>query len=244
MAASLERSRSSFKEVFGVKRSSSPDQSSTSTSTRADDTELSDGRRLRPRLRSLLSMSRPGSRSASSTSLAALTTVSSVASETGATGVTQTSIANDTLQTLGTPVISIGPTTSALNSVVTQRSLDLEDQVIMRSPPRMQMRARPLPTSTLSTESIWGHHEIRPSYVQRSATAPTLIDVPRRREAGQAIAKEALFDTMLPHELKVMIMRTLLDMSKGQAREHRWDGEIGARRDLIKISRVSLHLFC
>jgi hypothetical protein len=50
--------------------------------------------------------------------------------------------------------------------------------------------------------------------------------------------KRNYFDRMLPKELKVMVMRNVLDRGPEQERDRRWSGEVGARRELIKLSRV------
>ncbi|KAL7417442.1 hypothetical protein BDY24DRAFT_367996 [Mrakia frigida] len=52
------------------------------------------------------------------------------------------------------------------------------------------------------------------------------------------------FDRMLPREIKLLVFRTLLEIWKGNEEEglkksERWIGEVGGRRELIKISRVS-----
>lgn len=53
----------------------------------------------------------------------------------------------------------------------------------------------------------------------------------------EEVPKVDLFGTMLPRELKVAVFRTLLDMGVG---EHgRWTGQNGARRELVRLSRVS-----
>jgi hypothetical protein len=77
--------------------------------------------------------------------------------------------------------------------------------------------------------------------ISRSATAPLLVmnDTAKPPNDESLPPGHDLFDTMLPRELKIMIMKTLLNMSKDQDRERRWDGKIGARRELVKISRVS-----
>lgn len=48
------------------------------------------------------------------------------------------------------------------------------------------------------------------------------------------------FGLMLPKELQVLILKTLLAIWKADRDEGRWSGEVGGRRELIKLSRVSM----
>ncbi|WVR09248.1 hypothetical protein IAU60_006313 [Kwoniella sp. DSM 27419] len=47
------------------------------------------------------------------------------------------------------------------------------------------------------------------------------------------------FNHLLPHELQVMVMQTLLDSYAVEAGHGRWTGEAGGRKELIRLSRVS-----
>ncbi|WWC64246.1 uncharacterized protein I303_106855 [Kwoniella dejecticola CBS 10117] len=47
------------------------------------------------------------------------------------------------------------------------------------------------------------------------------------------------FDALLPRELKVLIMKTLLNMHRAEHGTMRWSGETRGKRELIKLSRVS-----
>ncbi|WWD20969.1 hypothetical protein CI109_105448 [Kwoniella shandongensis] len=47
------------------------------------------------------------------------------------------------------------------------------------------------------------------------------------------------FDTMLPRELKVLVLRKLVEGFSDVEGDKRWDCEAGGRRELVKLSRVS-----
>ena len=74
-----------------------------------------------------------------------------------------------------------------------------------------------------------------------SAPAQPVLSRPRAQSMPLFRQKKDLFGSMLPRELKVMIMSRLLqDRPKGSGR---WDGEIGGRRELVKLSRVRCHSY-
>jgi hypothetical protein len=54
----------------------------------------------------------------------------------------------------------------------------------------------------------------------------------------------SLFETMLPREIKLRIMKTLLAQWGASPRMQRWEGEVGGQRTLIKLSRVSTSQLC
>ena len=74
-----------------------------------------------------------------------------------------------------------------------------------------------------------------------SAPAQPVLSRPRAQSMPLFRQKKDLFGSMFPRELKVMIMSRLLqDRPKGSGR---WDGEIGGRRELVKLSRVRCHSY-
>lgn len=64
----------------------------------------------------------------------------------------------------------------------------------------------------------------------RAASAPLIL--PQRRVS--------CFEEILPHEVKVYIMKILLGMWEESPRTTRWSGGPGGRRELVKLSRVSI----
>lgn len=70
-----------------------------------------------------------------------------------------------------------------------------------------------------------------------TAPAEPVLSRPRAQSMPLFKQKKDLFGNMLPRELKVMVLSKLLQ--NRPAGNGRWAGEIGGRRELIKLSRVS-----
>lgn len=67
--------------------------------------------------------------------------------------------------------------------------------------------------------------------INRAATAPLTLPCQK--------PKVDLFGTMLPRELKLMVLQSLVQLHSETIGNRRWDGQAGGRRALIVLSRVS-----
>ncbi|WWC73313.1 uncharacterized protein I206_107280 [Kwoniella pini CBS 10737] len=101
------------------------------------------------------------------------------------------------------------------------------------------------PVSDISRNHVTNsRNTARPKRITRPrATSMPLLDTSAAllSEEPEEIAEDEqnLFDTVLPREIKVQILKTLLDMHKSDVGNTRWSGEVGGKRELIKLSRVS-----
>lgn len=176
-------------------------------SDRSDASTSSQGRRMRPRLRTILSAPLSSSRQSSNPTIAKIA---------GAMyGLKTTRVSESS--TLGR---HDADDTSDPRSADTSKSTTVPtmSHLVQRSPPPTFRRGLTLPT---------------PTPPQLTHLVATKVPPPRLDH----------FDRMLPKELKVMIITKLLDIGSEQERERRWSGEVGARRELIKLDRVSICLF-
>jgi hypothetical protein len=99
----------------------------------------------------------------------------------------------------------------------------------VRSPPMMLPLSNPIrPRRSIPTTLRRGLSTPNPLPPYVSGSTAVHLARPKRN----------YFDRMLPKELKVMIMRNVLDRGAEQERDRRWSGEVGARRELITLSRV------
>ncbi|WRT68840.1 uncharacterized protein IL334_005821 [Kwoniella shivajii] len=87
-------------------------------------------------------------------------------------------------------------------------------------------------------------HSLRPARISRPrATSMPLLDTlsdhpPTGELENSSDRQSNYFDTVLPRELQLQIIKTLLESWKGENQERRWTGEVYARKELIKLSRL------
>lgn len=82
-------------------------------------------------------------------------------------------------------------------------------------PPRGVVLAAGVQSTAVADELVWGTLSYR------------------------ALPEPDLFGTMLPRELKVKVFKALLASWRTSSGSGRWDGELGGRRELVRLSRVS-----
>lgn len=176
----------------------------TSPSDRAGSSTSSQGRRMRPRLRAILSAPLTSSRQSSNTTIAKIAGAMSGLKTTRESG-------------SSTPARHDAGQTSTSRSADSSKSTTVPtmSHLVQRSPPPTIRRGLTLPT---------------PTPPQLTHLIATKVPPPRLDH----------FDRMLPKELKVLIITKLLDIGSEQECERRWSGEVGARRELIKLSRVRI----
>lgn len=248
--AKLQRSKSSFKDILRINGSTSSIADITDGVATSDLTDVNSPKR-RPRLRSLLSKSRVGSRASSTTSIR---TLGGPVSD-GPVRLTPSTTILEQFSTSGIPDPApltavrdiMDPADPSPNAQgISPQSPSLDDgaqptgfhEHILITPPRVRRRMRPSPVSALSSSRILQYTTPAPP-IKRSATDPVIVEGSFQTPATwQDMPKKDLFTTMLPQELKVMIIKTVLDMGKNRERHTRWDGEVGARKELIRLSRV------
>lgn len=244
----LQRSKSSLKDLLGLHSSNHPLEDQLAVAFRPGNQET-DVSRPRPRLRSLLSMSRAGSRASSTTSIR---TLGALASD-GAVRTSSTSIMLNTTTTVesGSRVaeqdhLSTGnanlyqpvPSTTAATPGAKQLKTGTLQDGLLIAPSHSRRCTRPAPVSALSTGRVMSYTPLAPP-ITRSATDPVLARGTFEMATRHDDPKRDLFATILPRELKVMVMRAVLDTGSQQERSARWGGEVGARKELIRLSRVS-----
>ncbi|OCF60364.1 hypothetical protein L486_03047 [Kwoniella mangroviensis CBS 10435] len=99
----------------------------------------------------------------------------------------------------------------------------------------------PTHQSNIANDSSYTH----PVRITRPrATSMPLLDTTAADlmgdESGIGIEEKTnYFDTVLPRELRLLVMKTLVEVYKAEGGIKRWSGETGGRRELIKLSRVS-----
>ncbi|RSH95460.1 hypothetical protein EHS25_000552 [Saitozyma podzolica] len=239
------KGKRSFKAVMRRKleRSKSSLQSLRRSSRESEASIDSEGeRRRKGRLRSLLSLSR----SESSTSIRSFASVSTNRASSPAF--------------VNAPSPSPGPIASAslvgrdhatTGDYFGHSSLPLAqevDQVIGKGKGRASGRldlssGRPdFASGRLSKKSSFAPAPIPPSPLQQASVTASTPGRPRAASMPAHLSlptkpKVDLFDSMLPRELRVMVMRILVESHPETG--SRWDGEAAGRRELIKLSRVS-----
>lgn len=247
----LQRSKSSLKEVFKIGSTSASLESGPIDSARqGEETETIEERR-RPRLRAILSFSNSRASSAASirTQRTAASTISvrdpAIEPQIEAGAAPTAPVANVAARDSIIPAPSRSRASSMTNGQPANEEVPANEADhlghLMISP-RSHRRVRPMPKSALSTSRVSQYPKPAPP-MTRSATAPVLAEGSFRKVATwQEQRKTDLFNEMLPRELKVMVLKTTLDMGSEEEREAKWDGEVGARRELIRLSRVSLQI--
>lgn len=176
----------------------------TSPSDRAGSSTSSQGRRMRPRLRTILSAPLTSSRQSSNTTIAKIAGAMSGLKTTRESG-SSTPARHDADETST-------PSSADLSKSTTVPTMS---HLVQRSLPPTFRRGLTLPT---------------PTPPQLTHLVATKVPPPRLDH----------FDRMLPKELKVMIMTKLLEPASERERDRRWSGGVGARRELIKLSRVRI----
>ena len=200
----------------------------------SDDAGGMQGRRLRPRLRAILSAPLASSRDSSKGSLAKIA---------GALSSQKPSIDSDLHTAVNQSTAGLHarqnsqPTVNAANSG--SRATPYDEDTIW-----IQTKTHPFPTaSAKATKSPIPASRSIPPTLRRGITSPTpavpqvsntviVKDVPQKPRLDH-------FERVLPRELKVMIMSKLLERGASEERDRRWSGVVGARRNLIRLSRVS-----
>jgi hypothetical protein len=188
-----------------VKRSVPGSPISRGSSDQVSSTDASQGRRMRPRLRAILSAPLANSRQSSNTTIAKIAGAMISRKTRESESELSTSASHDGEETLFQ---------RRADSSKSTPSPTISD-LVQQSPPPIFRRGLTLPT---------------PAPPQLSEMVAVQVPPPRLDH----------FDRMLPKELKVMIMTRLLESGSEQERDRRWSGEVGARRELIKLSRVCL----
>jgi len=199
----------------------------------SDDAGAKQGRRLRPRLRAILSAPLASSRDSSKGSLARIA---------GALSSQKPSIDSDLHTAVNQPIAGLHarqdshPTVDAANSGSGATRYD-EDTIWI------QTKTHPFPTaSAKATKSPIPASRSIPPTLRRGITSPTpaIPQVSNMVVVKDPPPKPQLdhFERILPRELKVMVMRKLLERGASEDRDRRWSGTVGARRDLIRLSRV------
>jgi hypothetical protein len=208
-----------------------------SPAEQSDDSGAKQGRRLRPRLRAILTAPLASSRNSSRASLVNLARAlssqkPSVESDLH-TAVNQSRIGLHARQ-------DSQPTVHTAESGSVSNRLDEDTIWIQRkvhSPPALG--ANPPKSPIPANRSI-------PPTLQRGITSP----IPALSQLTDSVAMRDSpprprldhFERILPSELKVMIMSKLLESGASEERDRRWSGIVGTRKELIRLSRVS-HLF-
>lgn len=186
------------------------------------------GRRLRPRLRSIISAPLASSRHSSSSTLARLA---------GALSSRKPSMESvvDTVNppsSITSPCPPSTPPSSRLKS--RNQSVGGRDDTIWMQRKHSSSIAKTPRSPIPASRSI-------PPTLQRGITSPILA-LPQL-SASVALKEPAPrldhFERILPRELQVMIMSKLLEDGASRERDRRWSGAVGARRELIRLSRVS-----
>jgi hypothetical protein len=205
-----------------------------SAAEQSDDSGAKQGRRLRPRLRAILTAPLASSRNSSRASLAKLA---------GALSSQKPSVESD-LHTAGKQS-RIGlyarqdsqPNVHTAESGSASNRLD-EDTIWIQtrthSPP--VLGANPPKSPIPADRSI-------PPTLQRGITS----SIPALSQLRETVAVRGSpprprldhFERILPSELQVMIMSKLLERGASEERDRRWSGIVGTRRELIRLSRVS-----
>ena len=112
---------------------------------------------------------------------------------------------------------------------------------------RRMLKTRPALLPAWSTGPPSAHHAL-----SRPPTTP-IISRPRAKSmpyfAASASASESsvgqdLFGRLLPREIQVMILKTLVETWTDSRKGERWDGDVGGRRELLRLSRVSPSIIC
>ena len=235
--AKLQRSKSSLRDLLRI-------SNSTSATTDTADVPIidDDNNRRRPRLRSLLSMSRAPSRASSTTSIRTLE--APVGPQSSLTRLESASVPVTPGVELSDPTLGFATPAEPRSLTTTlARSPDVDevaDSVAIQDHLEItrRRRMRPMPMSALSSSRVLQYTTPAPP-ITRSVTDPVIVQGTfQTTSKWQDQSKKDLFTTMLPRELKVMILKTMLEMGSEQEREARWDGEVGARKELIRLSRV------
>jgi len=205
-----------------------------SPAEQSDDSGARQGRRLRPRLRAILSAPLASNRHSSRTSLAKLA---------GALSSQKPSVESD----LHTAVNQSQPGLHAHQDLQTDihaaasgsGSNRLDEDTIW-----IQTKTHPLPILAVNPPKspIPANRSIPPT-LQRGITSPTPA-VPQLTDSfavkdSPPTPRLDHFERILPRELKVTIMSKLLERGASEERDRRWSGIVGARRELIRLSRVS-----
>jgi hypothetical protein len=204
------------------------------TAEQSDDSGAKQGRRLRPRLRAILTAPLASSRNSSRASLVKLA---------GALSSQKPSVESDLHAAVNQSRTELyarqdsQPNVHTAESGTVSNRLD-EDTIWIQtkahSPPTLG--ANPPKSPIPANRSI-------PPTLQRGITSPTLA----LSQLSDSVAVRAPptkprldhFERILPIELKVMIMSKLLEVGASEERDRRWSGIVGARRELISLSRVS-----
>jgi hypothetical protein len=204
------------------------------TAEQSDDSGARQGRRLRPRLRAILTAPLASSRNSSRASLVKL--AGALSSQKPSVESNLHTAVNQSRTGLYTRQDSQPNVHSAIPGPVSTR-LD-EDTIWIQtkthSPPTFG--ANPPKSPIPANRSI-------PPTLQRGITSP----IPALSQLSDSVAVRAPptkprrdhFERILPIELKVMIMSKLLESGASEERDRRWSGIIGTRRELIRLSRVS-----
>ena len=200
----------------------------------SDDAGAKQGRRLRPRLRAILSAPLASGRDNSKASLAKIA---------GALSSQKPSIDSDLHTAVNQSTAGLHAqqdsqlTVNAANSG--SRATRYDEDTIW-----IQTKTNPfLTASAKATKSPIPASRSIPPTLRRGITSPTpavpqvsnmviVKDVPQKPRLDH-------FERVLPRELKVMIMSKLLERGASEERDRRWSGVVGARRNLIRLSRVS-----
>jgi hypothetical protein len=216
MRRKLERSKSSLQSLRRASR-----ESEASVDSEGE-------RRRKGRLRSLLSLSR----SESSTSIRSFASISTNRASSPAFTHAPSPSPGPNAST-SVVVRDYAPTGDYFGHSPLPLAQDV-DQVIGKGKGRASGRLSkkssfaptPIPPSPLQHASVTALTPGRP----RAASMPAHLSLPTK-------PKVDLFDSMLPRELRVMVMRILVKSHPDTGA--RWDGEAAGRRELIKLSRVS-----
>jgi hypothetical protein len=200
----------------------------------SDDSGAKQGRRLRPRLRAILTAPLASSRNSSRASLVKL--AGALASQKPSVESDLHTAANQSRTGLYARQDSQPNVHTAESGSVSNR-LD-EDTIWIQtkahSPP--VFGANPLKSPIPANRSI-------PPTLQRGITSsiPALSQVSETVAVRDSPPRPRLdhFERILPRELQVMIMSKLLESGASEERDRRWSGIVGTRRELIRLSRVS-----
>jgi hypothetical protein len=197
-----------------------------------DESGAKQGRRIRPRLRAILSAPLTSSQRSSSTTLTKL------AGALSSRKPSLESIASHIVNQVSTTRAGT-PQTPQLNRFAGSQSehpvTDDEHTIYMQIPHISHIGASPK-----SPRSPIPAHRSIPPTLQRGITSP----IPSLPQLSDSVAMKTPsprldhFERMLPKELKVMILSKLLEDGASQERDRRWSGIVGARRELIRLSRV------
>ncbi|EIW66973.1 hypothetical protein M231_03927 [Tremella mesenterica] len=209
----LNRSKSSLKSLHTMSNASSPDEYVK--------------QKEKGRFRSLLSLSL--SRSQSALSLRSVPTTSSRASSVAFTPL-HTSLVDesDTLPTV--PTVDEGETIDVVQELemisvpfggpreYLESPLRFDDSDMLVHKARVRVKNR--------SQTVWNMNSM----------AEPVLSRPRAKSMPVFRYRKDLFNSILPRELKLVILSHLLEGRPEGNR--RWDGAVGGRRELIKLSRV------